>query len=229
MKKFFSVIVDIMVSLMAVIMLALVAPLPFGVKPKVVRSPSMSPALQVGCLVYVVPTSFSDIEVGDIITFELNSNSDPITHRVVEILKDTQQFIVKGDANEANDPNPVLYGNVQGTVKVYIPFLGYALIWLIPLHGKIIGATICVSLIILFFLLGGDKKEKNKKEQKANEKKELPIKTENIQPIEEMKEISPIDSINAAPENEAGSVPRWPLPQVRIQSENEAQRKGRKK
>ncbi|MCL2670432.1 MAG: signal peptidase I [Clostridiales bacterium] len=205
MKKAFSILVDILTSIVLIVALAMVIPWLFGVQPKVVLTGSMEPNLPVGSLVYVVPVSAEeDLAVGDIITYPGVEGGKDVTHRVnrIETEEGIKKFYTKGDANEDEDGPPQLFGNILGTVEVFVPIIGYALALLLTTSGKVIAATICVILVILFFLLGGDPKEKGEKK----EKKELWIEL----PGEEQAQV------NAEPVKET----RWPLPQVRAQAEN---------
>jgi signal peptidase len=47
-----------------------------------------------------------------------------ITHRVLSV--DGNTLIIKGDANKAPDPNPVLLSQVQSRYLFRIPYVGYA-------------------------------------------------------------------------------------------------------
>jgi len=89
-----------------------------------VRSESMTPAINMGDVIFVGPPDgiFSDgIGPGTIITY--GSGNELITHRVV-----TQQglsYITKGDALEEPDSTPVVISQVVGTYIFKIPKLGY--------------------------------------------------------------------------------------------------------
>ncbi len=96
----------------------------------VVQTDSMSPAIGAGSVVFVSDVAPSQIEVGDVITFERSGDeSNRVTHRVVEVqATDSQpQFRTKGDANEEPDPEPVPASAVVGAVSFHVPFLGYAI------------------------------------------------------------------------------------------------------
>jgi|SRR5699024_610728 len=117
----------------------------FGYQLKSVLSGSMEPNIKTGSIIAIN----SDIDKkklteGDVITFSGDNNS-VVTHRIAEIPKDDKQYITKGDANNANDLNPVPPENVIGKYTGFtIPFVGYLL-----------GFTSSDFGIILFLIIPG--------------------------------------------------------------------------
>lgn len=110
---------------------ALVIGLPAAVvgMPLTVLSASMEPLYAPGDLVIVKPTAAKDIEVGDVITYQLRSG-DPtrITHRVIDrstAANGTTTFGTQGDANTAADERQVTEVQILGTVWYHIPGLGW--------------------------------------------------------------------------------------------------------
>ncbi len=89
-----------------------------------VESGSMAPAYSVNTLVLVKEVDAAQIEEGDVITYVLNSDGVLVTHRVIDVDKENQTFITKGDANNTQDPSPVLWGNMVGKVVFSLPKLG---------------------------------------------------------------------------------------------------------
>jgi signal peptidase I len=98
-----------------------------------VLSGSMTPTHLVGGAVFVQPLEPDDIAglaAGDVITFvTADPDTTPITHRIVAVNVDGT-FVTKGDASEGLDPDPVMPGQVRGTVVLHVPWLGYASRWL---------------------------------------------------------------------------------------------------
>lgn len=87
----------------------------FPVKPALVGSGSMRPALDVGDIAIVIETPGWRIKTGDII--EYRSMEQPsVIHRVIEVqhAQDHTTFVTKGDANDTVDFDPVLAENVVG-------------------------------------------------------------------------------------------------------------------
>ena len=124
----------------------------------VVISGSMEPAISVEDL--VVYHWQKDYQPGDIITYR--SNSSLVTHRVVDVLP--QGLITRGDANNANDPQPVEPEKIVGRVILIIPGAGLLIEWM----KTPVGMT---SMILLGWLMAALphllKKIRRQKEEKA--------------------------------------------------------------
>ncbi len=111
-----------------------------------VESGSMEPALPVGSALILRKTASNNVHVGDIITFSRPGSSVRETHRVVgmDVTSDDTAFITKGDANPLPDSWRV---PVSGTGWVYqfqVPYLGYLLSLINPLHVRFVIASIPV-------------------------------------------------------------------------------------
>ena len=152
-------------AVMAVVgVLALMAgPRLLGWQGLIVFSGSMEPALKVGGLALVEPVSDpSEIQVGDIITYRsLNDPDKQISHRVIEVIDDTEglRFGTKGDASELPDQQPIPAENLIGKVRFHVPYLGYAadklrhrdsfLLIMAPLAGLIIlGEVVNIARVV---------------------------------------------------------------------------------
>lgn len=95
-----------------------------------VLSPSMTPTLDVGGIVTVVPTDPSTIRVDDILVYRPPTRQSVlVTHRVIERIEDGGRiaFQTQGDANNVADSYTVSAANVVGTVKFHVPLAGYLL------------------------------------------------------------------------------------------------------
>lgn len=128
---------------------------------------SMEPNYHVGSMVYVKEVEPETLKEGDVITFRISDNT-VVTHRIVEIDKEAQTVTTKGDANNANDGNPVAYANIVGKADFNIPYLGYLAIYAKTPVG--IGAIcgVLVLIILLTFLpeiLSGDEEEEKYKKK----------------------------------------------------------------
>ncbi|MCL2672307.1 MAG: signal peptidase I [Clostridiales bacterium] len=193
MRKAITIITGIWNALLLLLALAIVVPRLFGMLPKAVQTPSMEKALPVGSLVYVTPVAFEDIREACIITFQAADGGGFDTHRVESIDHEAKQFITKGDNNPVADPNPVPYERVTGRVYVFVPLVGYLLIWTQPLYGKILAGVVCLASVLTFFILINGNKRK---------------RIAHIAPL-----IQEENAPQEAPAQE-GRAPRWPLPQV---------------
>jgi len=114
--------------------LVIILPLAVGGSPLTVLTSSMEPNLPPGTLIIVKPTPASEIGVGQVITYQLESGRpELVTHRVIErtVGEDgTVTFITQGDNNSLPDANPVQEVQIRGTVWYAIPYLGWVNQWL---------------------------------------------------------------------------------------------------
>lgn len=91
-----------------------------------VTSGSMEPVLHRGDLVIIEGyDNVSQVEVGDIIVFEVEGHR--FIHRVhkVEFVDSQPRFITKGDANSQPDDWIVIWEDINGKVIFHVPYLGY--------------------------------------------------------------------------------------------------------
>ncbi len=112
----------------------------FGVKPAVVLSGSMDPAIQVGDLIFVESCDPAALQEGDVVCYL--SSGKAITHRIVGVTsgEDGQpRLVTKGDANNAEDRLAVSFGQVQGAWKgARVPGLGNAILFMQTPMGMIL-------------------------------------------------------------------------------------------
>lgn len=103
----------------------------FGIRYYTVLTPSMEPTYSVGDMVFVQLRNADQINVGDVITFNPSENGDAyLTHRVTQKLENYEGtgvtcFRTKGDANDSEDSFLIDSARVIGTVRFYVPKLGY--------------------------------------------------------------------------------------------------------
>lgn len=109
----------------------------FPIRPSLVGSGSMVPALEVGDITIVVKTPVELIKVGDIIDYKLAKGVD-IVHRVIAIEEQDSGmvFITKGDANNAEDEDPVLPDNIIGKVVFTARKVGWVAVALKSLFSR---------------------------------------------------------------------------------------------
>lgn len=152
-------------------MVPLTIPRLFGIRIYGVMTGSMTPAYPVGGVVYVKGMEAESIQVGDVITYRMGTDTEYfMTHRVVEMADGF--FRTKGDANEAADPEPVSYERLIGRVVFYLP--GYAKVadFVDSTTGKctfiILFATAFVMWIAADLLSHGKKEDKAVQEESQN-------------------------------------------------------------
>lgn len=101
----------------------LAAPL-VGIRPYVVRSGSMEPAIKTGSIVFVNERAdYNELEPGDIIVFE--NGATKVTHRILSIQADGIE--TKGDNNNTTDGITTTKNNFTGKVFYWIPGIGFLL------------------------------------------------------------------------------------------------------
>jgi signal peptidase len=154
------------------------------VKPYVVLSGSMEPALPVGSVAFVRPdNSYSP---GDIITFNLNGKANgDITHRIVfrkypEGLGGEPVYLTGGDANEELDQWEVQASQIKGKVLFTLPCLGYAVDFVKKPQGFLLLVIIPATIVVyeelksiikeVFLLMKGFKKKIAERKKKTNGK-----------------------------------------------------------
>lgn len=163
-KKVWNIFTTVIVVLVVIFAVLLIGVRLFGVQVYSVISGSMEPEYPVGSLIYVKEVDPSEIEVNDVITYVLPSET-PSTHRVVRIDEENQLFYTKGDANETEDGAPVHFKNLIGTPVFKIPYLGYVAYYIQHPPGMYIAIAAGAVLLILVFLPDLFKKDKKKDEQ----------------------------------------------------------------
>ena len=141
--------------------LLIAAPLVAGYKPVIVLSGSMEPAFHVGSIIYYKQAAFADIQEGDPITFYVGDDGTMVTHRVIKINEQTQEFMTQGDANETPDPAPVSYGRVAGKAASFcIPYAGYYVSYGRKAPVIVLMAAILVMNIVIDSLYPNEKDKK---------------------------------------------------------------------
>jgi len=152
-KQIWNIATTILVCAAVILAMLLWGVQLFGLELFVVQSGSMEPDYPVGALVYVGHVEPSELQVRDVITFQMEGNKRG-THRIVEIVDvDGQTFYrTKGDANEVEDVALVHPSAVVGRVVFDIPYLGY-LVTEIQNPPGLYYAIAAVAVILLLCLL----------------------------------------------------------------------------
>ncbi len=128
--KIWNAVLAALVAVAAVLAIAFMGVRLLGLTPYAVLTGSMEPELPVGSLAYVRHVDPSEVEVGDAITFKLESGT-LVTHEVYEIDESAREFRTRGVANVDSagnispDASPVAFSQLVGVVAFCIPCLGY--------------------------------------------------------------------------------------------------------
>lgn len=162
--------------MISVIMLVAPLTLPklLGISIYGVLTGSMTPAYSVGGVVYVAETEPDEIQVGDVITYGLGSDTEYVmTHRVIQ--SEDGYFITKGDANNVADPEPVTYERLIGKVVFFLPGMAGVAEFVNSVTGKCIFIMLFAAAFICWVTAdmlcpSQKKKSENKRTQKADKK-----------------------------------------------------------
>lgn len=145
----FMIIMSILIFITAQSRLTGMEPTLLGHRIYIVDSGSMAPTLPVDSMIIVKEVLPNEIKKGDIVTYYGSSGATRITHRIVEVKKDGQEFITRGDANNTEDPS-VLKGNrLIGKLAFSIPYIGKVFRML---NGKL-GITFLIILGSLWIIV----------------------------------------------------------------------------
>ncbi len=179
-KKIWNILSGVLVALVVILAIALAGTRLIGLNTYVVLSGSMEPAYETGSLLYVKEVPYTELEVGDVITFMLDEDT-VATHRIVEVVSDeTDSSVVryqtKGDANNAVDGSLVHYKNVIGTPVFSIPKLGYIANYIQTPPGMYVAAS-AGALLLLLVLIPGlfGSRENDKENEKQKETRERSV------------------------------------------------------
>ena len=164
MKKVCNILSGIVFIILLALAILMFVPNFIGYKGIAVISGSMEPKIPVGSIVYAKEAEFSDLEVGDVISYKIN-NDTMVTHRIYSIDEKKQTVVTKGDANEKVDTAEVKSNQIVGKVAMSIPLIGYITIYAKTPIGIIAICAIAAILILLNFLPDIFEKENKKEEE----------------------------------------------------------------
>lgn len=122
-----------------------------GLKPYVIVSGSMEPAIQTGSLVFAEPELSDAVKSGDAVAYKL-TDGPVVVHRLVEVADDGT-YLMKGDANGAADMETVDPSQVIGPVSRVVPKAGYLAQYLMRTDGGIPLPVIFMVLFMVFLHL----------------------------------------------------------------------------
>lgn len=126
-------------SIISMTLLVIFALLVSGITPiklTGIASGSMSPLYDKGDCVISISTKESKLKKGDVIVF--NKHGKKIIHRIDKIIETENgtRYQTKGDANKTADLGTIGFDEIDGVVKIYIPYLAYPAIYLNELLNK---------------------------------------------------------------------------------------------
>lgn len=124
----------------------------FPYKGYIILSGSMEPAIKTGSVVITESRDFYG--KGDIVSFKVSGNEkNVVTHRIASVTYGTTYFgsatyTTKGDANNAEDTQPLKQEDIIGRVVIVIPYLGYASDFLKRPQGFLLFVIVPATILI---------------------------------------------------------------------------------
>lgn len=145
----FSIFTTIELVIVAALFVAIVLPLPFGIKPSIVMTGSMEPTVPTGSIAWIDQNfTEDDLEVGTIAVYEPKLGVE-VMHRIVAVDGDT--FTFQGDNNASPDLAAPTAENVEGVYLFHVPEAGKALSWFmdnkIPILLILVGVNLAVYVL----------------------------------------------------------------------------------
>jgi signal peptidase I len=134
-----------------------------------VLSGSMGSTAPAGSLAVVAPVALTDVEVGDVITYQIPvEDHRVVTHRVVEVVEagEHPEIRTKGDANAAADPWVArLEGTTAWETRMVVPGLGRAIQalrqpWLRALLVRLVPALFALVWLIEIWRPGAGRRRR---------------------------------------------------------------------
>lgn len=133
-----------------------------------IETTSMEPTLNVNDVIIIKRCKEENLKKGDIITYKING--EIITHRIVEIVQEeitgTNQYITKGDNNNVEDEDYVLFSDIEGKMIMKIPKLG-------SIVGFMKNGIIIILIILIFLIIYLNRVEMKEKSEARREKKRI--------------------------------------------------------
>ena len=135
----------------------------FGIYMFNIVSGSMEPTLEIDDVVVVQKCEPSQLQIGDIITFQQEGRT--ISHRILDITKEKNiiKFRTKGDNNEIPDSDLVPESQVYGKVLFSIKKIGKIISYIQNIRGLI---NVVFFVIIVYILVSLRDKQKNTRKMK---------------------------------------------------------------
>lgn len=128
------------------------SPIPsiFGKSLLIIATPSMTGSIEAGDAIIIKKSD--DYAVGDVITYFPADEATSVTHRIVRIEGD--KFYAKGDANNSEDPDPIVISQIAGKMVGHIPKIGIVIEWLRTWQGIAFMLAVGAVIVALVMVAG---------------------------------------------------------------------------
>lgn len=139
------------------------SPIPsiFGRSLLIIATPSMTGSIEAGDAIIIKKSD--DYAVGDVITYFPADEATSVTHRIVRIEGD--KYYAKGDANNSEDPDPIVISQIAGKMVGHIPKIGIVIEWLRTWQG--IAFMLAVGAVIVALVMVAGKPDEEYAEANA--------------------------------------------------------------
>jgi signal peptidase len=144
-----------------------------GYKPFIVLSDSMNPDIKAGDLVLTKEPDSASLKVGDVISYRVGDSV--ITHRIADITETdgVKSFITRGDANNADDTEPITESQIEGALLLTIPNLGNTALFMQTPIGMLVCIGIPVLLLVAYDIIRRRRYDREKQKKTLELEKEL--------------------------------------------------------
>lgn len=142
----------------------------------IITTDSMKPSINSGDIIITKRGKEQNLNIGDIIAF--NKQGDVITHRIIDIKENQDNkktYITKGDNNNTQDKQGVLYNEIVGKQILKIPLIGK--VALLMQNNVYILILIIVILIIYSYIQRIEERNTKRREKKKKEDEKFQDKT----------------------------------------------------
>jgi signal peptidase I len=157
--RWFRRIIDVVLIALIIMVLAAVAvgklvPLT-GRQSIIIGGASMEPAIRLGSAVIVTPVEPAALNVGDVVSMQVDAAKTTFTHRITTIVDrpDGRWVRTQGDANASPDPTLVPATAVIGRVDAAIPYMGYLMALLSLPVGVLFVLGLAGTLLAIAWML----------------------------------------------------------------------------
>ena len=137
-----------------------------GVKPYVVESGSMEPAIQTGSVCLINSHArYEDVRLGEVVCFD-SAVGKKVIHRAVNITP--QGIETQGDANETSDGITTTPETYAGKVLIAVPKVGYGVYWMQSPRGMVISVAVLLVLFILAWEPADERRRRKRRKSRAS-------------------------------------------------------------
>lgn len=144
----FAAVSYAVIGILAASILLFFVPTLFGVKLLNIESGSMKRVYPIGTLVWAFPTKYEKIDVGDDVTYALETGK-PVTHRVIAMDKANMTLTVQGTDNSAFS-EIIRYDQVVGVIRFHVKRIGPAMAKISGQDGYLITGMIILVIALLW-------------------------------------------------------------------------------